>query len=70
MEIKVWKLIDSESYDEIVSIKIDENEANIIALSEGEEFFAYTGSNKKLIIWRVKEEESQLIKDINLLEEA
>ena len=43
--IKVWKLLDSESYDEIVSIEIDEDEANIMALSEGGEFFAYTGSN-------------------------
>ena len=43
--IKVWKLLDSESYDEIVSIEIDEDEANIMALSEEGEFFAYTGSN-------------------------
>ena len=64
--IKVWKLLDSELYDEIVSIEIDEDEANIMALSEGGEFFAYTGSNEKLIIWRINKEESQLIKDINL----
>ena len=43
--IKVWKLLDSELYDEIVSIEIDEDEANIMALSEEGEFFAYTGSN-------------------------
>ena len=64
--IKVWKLLDSELYDEIVSIEIDEDEANIMALSEEGEFFAYTGSNEKLIIWRINKEESQLIKDINL----
>ena len=34
-EIKVWELIDSYEYTEKVSIEIAEDEANLMALSEG-----------------------------------
>ena len=34
-EIKVWMLLDSDEYSEKVSIEIAQDEANLMALSEG-----------------------------------
>ena len=56
-EIKVWKLIDSYEYTEKVSIEIAEDEANLMALSEGGEFLAYTGTNRELKIVRISKEQ-------------
>ena len=55
-EIKVWELIDSYEYREKVSIEIAEDEANLMALSEGGEFLAYAGKNKELKIARISKE--------------
>ena len=55
-EIKVWELIDSYEYLEKVSIEIVKDETNLMALSEGGEFLAYTGKNKELTIVRISKE--------------
>ena len=55
-EIKVWELIDSYEYTEKVSIEIAEDEANLMALSEGGEFLAYAGTNKELKIVKISKE--------------
>ena len=49
-EIKGWDLIDSKEYIEKFSIEIDEEEVNLMALSEGGELLAFTRKNKELKI--------------------
>ena len=49
-EIKGWDLMDSKEYIEKFSIEIDEEEANLMALSDGGELLAFTGKNKELKI--------------------
>ena len=68
-EIKVWRLIDSNEYIENFSIGIDEDDANLMALSKEGHMLAFTGKNSELKIWRISEEEFLLVKNISLLEE-
>ena len=52
-EIKIWELVDYETYEEKVSINLYENEKNyVLTLSEDGNFLAISGTCQRLEIWK------------------
>jgi len=45
--------MESEEYIEKISIDINEDEANVMAVSENGKLLAFTGPDKYLAIWRI-----------------